>query len=98
MMESKCLSCERFWKTQTDKEKKCYMGGSDGGLIHYCTGYKKSVKQSDTSQSRYDASNTVQIKMKLNRKTDADILDKLDGVGNKQGYIKSLIRADIKNR
>lgn len=51
-----------------------------------------------TPQYRYDAFNTVQIKMKLNRKTDADILDKLDGVGNKQGYIKSLIRADIKNR
>lgn len=38
--ESKCLSCEWFWKTQPDKEKKCYRGGSNGGLIHYCTGYK----------------------------------------------------------
>ena len=47
------------------------------------------------AQSRYDAANTVQIKMKLNRKTDADILAKLDAVGNKQGYIKRLIRADI---
>ena len=40
-MKSKCLSCERFWKTQDDKEKRCYRGGSDGGLIHYCTGYKR---------------------------------------------------------
>lgn len=48
-----------------------------------------------TPQSRYDASHTVQIKMKLNRKTDADILAKLDAVGNKQGYIKRLIRADM---
>lgn len=95
-MKSKCLSCERFWKTQPDKEKKCFKGGSDGGLIYYCTGYEESTKQSDTSQSLYDASHTVQIKMKLNLKTDADILEKLGAVGNKQGYIKSLIRADIK--
>lgn len=47
------------------------------------------------AQQRYDKKNTVQIKMKLNRKTDADILEKLESVPNKQGYIKSLIRKDI---
>lgn len=47
------------------------------------------------SQERYDASNTKQIRLKLNLKTDADILEKLSEVDNKQGYIKSLIRADI---
>lgn len=45
----------------------------------------------------YDASNTVQIRLKLNKKTDADILDRLDEVPNKQGYIKGLIRDDLKN-
>lgn len=49
-----------------------------------------------TPQSRYDAANTVQIKMKLNKKLDSDILEQLEKVGNKQGYIKALIRADIK--
>lgn len=49
--------------------------------------YKASMK--------YDAANTRQIKMKLNIRTDADILKKLDSVSNKQGYIKSLIRRDI---
>ena len=49
--------------------------------------YKASMK--------YDATNTRQIKMKLNIKTDADILEKLDSVSNKQGYIKSLIRRDL---
>lgn len=44
---------------------------------------------------KYDDVNTVQIKMKLNKKTDADVLDRLDEVSNKQGYIKSLIREDI---
>ena len=43
---------------------------------------------------KYDEQNTAQIKLKLNRKTDKDILDKLDTV-NKQGYIKELIRADL---
>lgn len=46
-------------------------------------------------KARYDLENTVQIKMKLNKKTDADILEKLDEVENKQGYIKGLIRKDI---
>ena len=47
---------------------------------------------------RYDGENTVQIKMKLNIKTDADILQRLSEVGNKQGYIKELIRKDISGR
>ena len=44
---------------------------------------------------RYDEKNTRQIMLKLNLKTDADILEKLDSVDNRQGYIKSLIRDDI---
>lgn len=48
-----------------------------------------------TPQERYDKKNTVQIKLKLNLKTDADILDRLEQVENKQGYIKQLIRADM---
>ena len=46
--------------------------------------------------AKYDAANTVQVKLKLNKKTDADILKRLDEIGNKQGYIKTLIREDIK--
>ena len=45
---------------------------------------------------RYDDKNTVQVHFKLTKKTDADILNKLDSVPNKQGYIKGLIREDIK--
>lgn len=45
---------------------------------------------------KYDEANTVQVKLKLNRKTDVDILARLDAVANKQGYIKDLIRADLK--
>lgn len=45
---------------------------------------------------RYDEKNTTMFAIKLNKKTDADILNKLDSVPNKQGYIKGLIREDIK--
>lgn len=52
-----------------------------------------------TDQRRYrvewDKANTKQIKMKLNLNTDADILEKLESVPNKQGYIKELIRKDL---
>lgn len=47
-------------------------------------------------QARYDAANTTQVKIKLNTKTDADILDQLTQQESKQGYIKALIRADMK--
>lgn len=49
------------------------------------------------AQVKYDAANTIQFKMKLNKKTDADILAQLEKVGNKQGYIKELIRKDMRN-
>lgn len=50
------------------------------------------------AQQRYDRENTVQVKMKLNKKTDKDILKKLQEVSNKQGYIKFLIRNDLKKK
>ena len=50
----------------------------------------------DTPQSRYDAENTVQIKMKLGKATDADVLQWLNEQPSKQGAIKKLIREAIK--
>lgn len=47
------------------------------------------------AQEKYDKVNTIQIKLKLNKKTDADIIAWLYNNENKQGYIKSLIRADM---
>ena len=46
--------------------------------------------------AKYDAQNTVTVHLKLNKRTDADIIRRLDEVGNKQGYIKGLIRQDHK--
>lgn len=50
------------------------------------------------AREKYERANTVQFKMKLNKNTDADILAKLEEVGNKQGYIKELIRNDLARR
>lgn len=47
------------------------------------------------ANEKYDANNTVQVKLKLNLKTDKDIIEALERSGNKQGYIKNLIRQDI---
>ena len=44
---------------------------------------------------KYNAKNVKQVKLNLNRKTDADIIDHLDQCGNVQGYIKDLIRKDM---
>lgn len=50
-------------------------------------------------QKKYDDANREKFKsvyLKLNKETDADILEKLGETENVQGYIKGLIRADIK--
>ena len=47
------------------------------------------------AQAKYDKANTIQIKLKLNKKTDADIIKALADCNNKQGFIKDLIRAEI---
>lgn len=44
---------------------------------------------------KYDKANTRQVSLKLNKRTDADIFARFEQVGNVQGYIKSLIRADM---
>lgn len=47
------------------------------------------------AKKRYDKQHTKQIALKLNKKTDADVLARLGRVGNMQGYIKKLIREDV---
>lgn len=50
------------------------------------------------ASAKYNATNTTAIHLKLNNKTDADVLRKLNEVESKQGYIKDLIREDIKKK
>lgn len=47
----------------------------------------------------YDRENTRRINLKLNNKTDADIIQHLEAMKNGegiQGYLKRLIREDMK--
>lgn len=44
------------------------------------------------ASAKYDADNTVRITLKLNRKTDADIIQKLESKPNKNAYIKAKLR------
>lgn len=48
------------------------------------------------AKKKWDRENTVVVTMKLNKNQDADIIEKLNSVDNKQGYIKRLIREDAK--
>lgn len=44
---------------------------------------------------RFNKEKTKCVLLRLNLSTDKDILEKLDSVPTKMGYIKELIRADI---
>lgn len=47
------------------------------------------------ASAKYDANNTTSVYIKLNINTELDIIEKLESVENKSGYIKQLIRNDI---
>lgn len=47
-------------------------------------------------EKKKESGNAVHMHLKLNKITDADILDALDRSGNKQGYIKLCIRKHLK--
>ena len=47
------------------------------------------------ASSKYDKANTKGIYLKLNKTTDAAIIDHLSTKTNVQGYIKDLIRRDM---
>ena len=55
----------------------------------------KSTESQIRASAKYNKENTVQISLKLNRSTDADLIESLNRIANKQGYIKELIRRDI---
>lgn len=52
---------------------------------------KRANMKSDKKNAKY-------ITLKLNKNTDKDILEYLDTLDNKNGYLKNLIRQDIKNK
>lgn len=53
------------------------------------------MTDTELKHREYDKANTKGLYIKLNKKTDADIIEALEGLKNKQGYIKALIREDL---
>ena len=56
-----------------------------------------TTKAQSRASAKYDKANTKGIYLKLNKNTDADIIEYLEEVENVQGYIKTLIRKDMDN-
>lgn len=54
--------------------------------------YSESLKK---AQIKYQKNNTYRFLLALNRNTDKDIIEKLESVENRQGYLKALVRLDI---
>lgn len=48
------------------------------------------------AQAKYKKESTIIVNIRLHKELDADIIERLNEVHSKQGYIKDLIRADIK--
>lgn len=56
---------------------------------------KKNTETKIQANNRYNAKSSKIVPLRLNLNTDSDILDKLDQVPSKMGYIKELIRKDM---
>ena len=50
------------------------------------------------ASNKYNKEKTLTICLRLNKETDKDIIDILESVKSKQGYIKELIREDLNGR
>lgn len=53
------------------------------------------MEKKETPQERYNREHTKTLHIRLMLNTEQEIIQKLESVENKSGYIKELIRADI---
>lgn len=91
-MEYEKSDAKKLWDSLSEEDKKDLI--QVDGRTYVRKVYEARQAKAKASE-KYDKANTKQVKMKLNLNTDADIIEKLDSVGNVQGYIKELIRKDI---
>lgn len=54
------------------------------------------AKPHSIAQAKYDSTHCKYYTLKMNLVNDADIIEQLEQVESKQGYIKQLIRQDIR--
>ena len=52
----------------------------------------------ETPQDRYHKAHTTSVTIRFMNNTETDLLNRLNSVPNKAGYIKQLIRADLEKR
>ena len=55
----------------------------------------KFMAYDKNAQAKYNKENTVMISFKLNKKTDADLIRWLEIQGNRQAYLKAVIKSDL---
>jgi hypothetical protein len=55
------------------------------------------MKKQNERINRYNRKATRQFCFRLNKRTDAEIISKLENESSMQGYVKKLIREDLKN-
>lgn len=58
--------------------------------------YQKYKSSIDKAVRKYQKENIKRVVVKLNKNTDDDIIKHLEQKDNVQGYIKQIIRKDIK--
>ena len=49
------------------------------------------------AQEKYQKENITRVVLKLNKKTDADLLEWIETLDNKQGTIKEILRGHIRS-
>jgi hypothetical protein len=57
---------------------------------------RKNSEARIRANSKYNKAHTVGYSFRLNTKTDEDLINRLEAVPNIAGYIKQLIREDMK--
>ena len=60
--------------------------------------YKRRRRQLTTARKKYQKESMMRLTLALNRKTDAELIARLEASGNKNGYMRRLMREDIEKR
>lgn len=59
---------------------------------------KKATNKQKAYQVEFQKNNTTRIRFQLNNEYDADIIEFMNTLPNKNGYLKDLVREDMKKR
>jgi len=74
-----------------------YLSGDSSESFVYDKQGERLMSPQDYSQVIYDKKAKVNVGLVLNRNTDADLIEWLGQMENRQKYIKTLIRMDMEN-